>query len=205
MTIEPVPKHTASANDRHRGRVEEPMTSPKQIEWRGYRETLGPGTVEVGLERVREERRRWRRRVVVEERLLERRFRLRDELAWRRYESILEQTAEHISHGTFGAYVDIDPVADGVRVRLVRRVLGEQELEVAISDERRFSADEIPASAEYAEQLRATAGEENEAFWAAAREAAEEARSAREDARRRASDAAELHEILESEDANGRR
>ena len=181
------------------------MSSSERIEWRGYRQTLAPGTVEVGLERVRGARRLLRRRVVVEERLLERSFRLRDQLAWSRYESVLEQAAEHIRYGTFGAYVDIDPVADGVRVRMVRRALGEQELEVAISDERRFSADEIPASAEYAEQLRATAGEENEAFWAAAREAAEEARSAREDARRRASDAAELHEILESEDANGRR
>jgi len=180
------------------------MICPNRIEWRGYREMLAPGTVVVGLERVREERRRLRRRVVVEERLLERRFRLRDELAWRRYGSILEQAAEHISHGTFGAYVDIDPLADGVRVRLVRRSLGEQALEVAISDERRFGADEIPASAEYAEQLRATAGEENDAFWAAAREAAEEARSAREDAQRRASDAAVLHEILESEDSSGR-
>ncbi len=177
----------------------------EQIEWRGYRQTLAPGTIEVGLECVRGARRLLRRRVVVEERLLDRSFRLRDQIAWSRYESILEQAAEHISHGTFGAYVDIDPLADGVRVRLVRRALGEQELEVAISSERRFGADEISASAEYAEQLRAVAGEENDAFWAAAREAAERARSAREDAQRRASDAAELSEILESEDSPGRR
>jgi hypothetical protein len=181
------------------------MISPQQSEWRGYRQTLTRGTVEVGLERVREARRLLRRRVVVEERLLDRRFRLRDEPAWSRYQSILEQAAEHIRHGTFGAYVDIDPLADGVRVRLVRRALGEQELEVAISDERRFGADEISASAEYAEQLRALAGEENDAFWAAAREAAERARSAREDAQQRAGEAAELSEILESEDSSGRR
>jgi hypothetical protein len=181
------------------------MTSPEQIEWRGYRQTLGPGTVEVGLERVREGRRLLRRRVVVEERLLDRRFRLRDELAWSRYQSILEQAAEHLNHGTFGAYADIDALADGVRVRLVRRALGEHELEVAISDERRFRADEISASAEYAEQLRAVAREENDAFWAAAREAAERARSAREEAQRRARDAAELSEILESEASPGER
>jgi hypothetical protein len=177
------------------------MSSSQQTGWRGYRRTLAPGTVEVGLERVREARRLLRRRVVVEERLLDRRFRLRDEPAWSRYQALLEQAAEHIGHGTFGAYVDIDPVADGVRVRLVRRVLGEQVLEVAISDERRFAADEISASAEYAEQLRAVAREENDAFWAAAREAAESARSAREDAQRRAGDAAALSEILESEDS----
>jgi hypothetical protein len=180
------------------------MISPKQIVWRGYRQTLAPGTVEVGLERVREARGLLRRRVVVEERLLERRFRVRDQLACDRYQSILEQAAEHIGHGTFGAYVDVDPVADGVRVRLVRRALAERELEVAISDERRFGADEISASAEYAEQLRAVAREENDAFWAEARDAAERARSAREDAQRRAGDAVELSEILESEDSPGR-
>jgi hypothetical protein len=177
------------------------MSSPKQIEWREYRQTLTPGTVEVGLERVREARRLLRRHVVVEERLLDRRFRLRDELAWGRYESILGQAAEHMSHGTFGAYVDIDAVPNGVRVRLVRRALGERELEVAISDERRFDAHEVSASAEYAEQLRAVARGENDAFWAGAREAAERARSAREDARQRAREAAELGEILESEDS----
>jgi len=177
------------------------MTSSKQIEWRGYRQTLAPGIVEVGLESVREARGLLRRRAVVEERLLDRRFRLRDELAWSRYQALLEQAAEHINHGTFGAYVDVDPVSDGVRVRLVRRALGAQELEVAISDERRFDAHEISASAEYAEQLRAGAREENDAFWAAAREATDRARSEREDAQRRAGDAAELSEILESEDS----
>jgi hypothetical protein len=179
------------------------MSSRKQIEWRGYRQTLASGTIEVGLERVREARRLLRRRVVVEERLLDRRFRLRDQLAWGRYQSILEQAAEHVNHGTFGAYVDIDPLADGVRVRLVRRAIGDLELKLAISDERSFGADEISASAEYAEQLRAVAREENDAFWAAAREAAERARSAREDAQRDASDAVELSEILASEDSRG--
>jgi hypothetical protein len=181
------------------------MASPKQSGWRGYRQTLAPAIMEVGLERVSEARGLLRRRVVVEERLLDRRFRLRDELAWSRYQAILEQAAEHIGHGTFGAYVDIDPLADGIRVRLVRRTLGEHALEVAISDERRFGADEISASAEYAEQLRAVAGEENDAFWAAAREAAERARSEREDAQRRAGDAVELSEILESQDSAERR
>ena len=179
------------------------MASSEQISWRRYRQTLAPAIVEVGLERVSEARGLLRRRVIVEERLLDRRFRLRDELAWSRYQALLEQAAEHIGHGTFGAYVDIDPLADGIRVRLVRRTLGEQELEVALSDERRFAADEISASAEYAEQLRAVAREENDAFWAAARDAAESARSAREDARRRAGDAAQLSEILESEDSHG--
>jgi hypothetical protein len=179
------------------------MTSPEHTGWREYRQTLAPGTVEVGLERVRAARRLLRRRVVVEERLLDRRFRLRDELAWGRYESLLEQAAAHIGHGTFGAYVDIDAFADGVRARLVRRALGERELEVAISDERRFGADEVSASAEYAEQLRAVAREENDAFWARAREAADRARLAREDARRRAGDAADLSAILESEDSPG--
>ena len=169
-------------------------------EWRRYRQTLAPGAVEVGLERVREARGLLRRRVVVEERLLDRRFRLRDELEWSRYQSLLEQAAEHINRGTFGSYVDIDPVADGVRVRLVRRALGELALEVAISDERSFHADEISASAEHAEQLRAVAREENEAFWAAAREASDRARAAREDAWRHAGDATQLSEILESED-----
>jgi hypothetical protein len=80
---------------------------------------------------------------------------------------------------------------------------GELELAVAISGERRFRADEISASAEYAEELRAVARAENDAFWAAAREAAEHARSAREDARRRAGDAAQLSEILQSEESPG--
>jgi hypothetical protein len=179
------------------------MTPSSQAGWRAYRETLTAGTVELGLERVSEARRLLRRRIVVEERLLDRRFRLRDQLAWSRYESILEQAAEHIRHGTFGAYVDIDPFADGVRVQLVRRAMGEQELEVAISDERRFGAEEIAASAEYAEQLRAVARDENDAFWAAARDAAERARSEREDAQRRAGEVAELSEILESENSSG--
>jgi hypothetical protein len=171
--------------------------------WRTYRQALAPGAVEVGLERVSEARGLLRRRVVVEERLLDRRFRLRDELEWSRYQSLLEQAAGHIGRGTFGAYVDIDPVADGVRVRLVRRALGELERAVATSGERRFRADEISASAEYAEELRAVARAENDAFWAAAREAAEHARSAREDALRRAGDAAQLSEILQSEESPG--
>jgi hypothetical protein len=181
------------------------MSSPNRIEWRGYRRTLPPEIIEVGLERVREARRLLGRRVVVEERLLDRRFRLRDLIAWGRYQSILDQAAEHINDGTFGAYVDIEPLGDGVRVQLVRRTIGERELEVAISDERRFAADEISASAEYAEHLRALAREENDAFWEAARDTAERARSTREDAQRRASDAAELSEILESEDSPERR
>jgi hypothetical protein len=175
------------------------MTSPDRIEWRAYQEPLAPAIIEVGLERVRNARRMLLRRDVVEERLLDRRFKLRDRLAWGRYEEILEEAAGHLNDGTFGAYVDIDPVADGVRVQLVRRSIGEHELEVAISDERRFAADEITASAEYAEQLRHAAREENDAFWEAARDAAERERAAREDARERTSDAFQLSEILESE------
>jgi hypothetical protein len=169
-------------------------------EWRIYRDDPAPGVVELGLERVREERRMLRRASVVEERLLGQRFAGRDLLASGRYNTILRQAVEHLDAGTFGTYVDIDPMGDGVRVRLVRRTIGPQRLEVTISDERHFAGDQVTESADYAEELRALARDENDAFWSAARDAAEQARAQLEDARERARDAAELSQILQQQE-----
>jgi hypothetical protein len=167
-------------------------------EWRIYRDDPAPSVVELGLERVREERRMLRRTSVVEERLLGRRFAGRDLVASGRYHTILRQAVEHLDAGTFGTYVDIDPMGDGVRVRLVRRTIGAERLEVTISDERHFAGDQI--TADYAEELRALARDENDAFWSTARDAAEQARAQLEDARERARDAAELSQILQSQE-----
>jgi hypothetical protein len=169
-------------------------------DWRIYEDEPAPGIVELGLARVREERSLLRRRSVVDEWLLGRRFGVRDRLASGRYHTILVQAVEHLARGTFGAYVDIDPVTDGVRVRLVRRTIGAQRLEVEISGERHFSAEQISDSADYAEELRTIARDENEAFWEAARDAAERASAALADARGRARDAAELSQILQSQE-----
>jgi hypothetical protein len=168
--------------------------------WRIYEDEPAPGIVDLGLERLKTERSLIRRRHVVEERLLGRRFGARDRLGIGRYHSILAQTIEHLERGTFGAYVDIDPIVDGVRVRLVRRTIGPQRLDVTLFGERHFAADQISASADYAEELRATARAENDAFWEAARDQAEQARAALADAQERARDAAELSEILQSQE-----
>lgn len=168
--------------------------------WRVYQDDPAPGIVELGLERVREERSLVRRRSVVEERLLGRHFGVRDRLASGRYHSILEQAIEHLDRGTFGAYVDIDPMQGGVRVRLVRRTIGPERLEVTLSDERHFSGEQVSESADYAEGLRTIAREENDAFWQAARDAAMRASQALADARERAADAAELSRILQSQE-----
>jgi hypothetical protein len=168
--------------------------------WRIYEDEPAPGIVELGLERLRAERSLMRRRDVVDERLLGRRFGVRDRLGTGRYHSILTQAIEHLGRGTFGAYVDIDPETDGVRVRLVRRTIGPQRLEVEISGERHFSAEQISDSADYAEELRSIARDENEAFWEAARDAAERASAALAEAQERARDAAELSRILQSQE-----
>jgi hypothetical protein len=171
--------------------------------WRIYEDEPAPGIVELGLERLRAERSLMRRRDIVEERLLGRRFGVRDRLAIGRYHSILAQAIEHLERATFGAYVDIDPITDGVRVRLVRRTIGPQRLDVTLFGERHFAADQISASADYAEELRATARAENDAFWEAAREQADRARAALADAQERARDAAELSQILQSQEDSG--
>jgi hypothetical protein len=168
--------------------------------WRVYRDDPAPGVVELGLERVREERKMLRRASVVEERLLGRRFAGRDLVASGRYHTILRQAIEHLEARTFGTYVDIDPMGDGVRVRLVRRTIGTERLDVTVSDERHFAADQVTESADYAEELRAQAHDENDAFWSAARDAAEHARAQLENARERARDAAELSQILQSQE-----
>jgi hypothetical protein len=169
-------------------------------EWRVYQDQPAAGIVEVGLERMRQERSLLRRRSVVDERLLGRYFNARDRLGWGRYNMILEHAVEHLARGTFGTYVDIDPIGDDVRVRLVRRTIGPQRLEAAISGERHFASDEISESADYAEELRTVARAENDAFWEAARDAALRADQALADAQDRARDAAELSQILQSQE-----
>jgi hypothetical protein len=169
-------------------------------EWRVYEDEPAPGIADVGLERVRERRRLWRSELVAEERVFGRRFRLGDVFARTGYRAMLQQAIAHMRRGTFGSYVDVDPLVDGVRVRLVRRTIGDRHLEVDIGRERRFAADEVAGSAAHAEELRALAREENEAYWAAARHAAALASDALAEARQRAHDAAELSRILRSQD-----
>ena len=153
--------------------------------WRIYEDEPAPGIVELGLERLRAERSQTRRRDVVEERLLGRRFGGRDRLEIGRYHSILAQTVEHLDRGTFGAYVDIDPIIAASGVRLVRRTIGPERLDVTLFGERHFAADQISDSADYAEELRATARAENDAFWQAARPGRAGAGGARRRARAR--------------------
>jgi hypothetical protein len=171
-------------------------------EWRIYQDDPAPGIVEVGLERV-ERRRLWWREPVVEERLLGRRFASGDVVARTSYRGTLRQAVEHMSRGTFGSYVDVDTLTNGVRVRLVRRTIGPRRLDVDIAREQIFAADDVAASAAHAAELRALAEEENEAYWTAAREAAARASDALAEARRRAHDAAELSQILRSQEERG--
>jgi hypothetical protein len=172
-------------------------------EWRVYQDDPVPGIVEVGLERVVRRGRLWWREAVVEERLLGRRFAAGDVVARTAYRGTLRQAIEHMARGTFGSYVDVDTLTDGVRVRLVRRTIGARHLDVDIARERVFAVDEVASSAAHATELRAAAEEENEAYWAAARDAAARAREALAEARRRAHDAAELGQILRSQEERG--
>jgi hypothetical protein len=169
--------------------------------WRVYRDEPVPGIVEVGLERVTQRRRWLRSEGVVDERVFGRLFAVRDLVASGGYRAMLGQAVEHLAGGTFGSYVDVDTLADGVRVRLVRRTIGPRHLEVAIARERRFGVDDVAESAAHAEELRGVAEEENEAYWAAAREAAARASVRLAEARQRAHDAAELGRILRSQDS----
>jgi len=87
-----------------------------------------------------------------------------------------------------------------VRVRLVRRTIGDRHLDVDIGHERRFAADQVADSAAHAEELRAVAREENDAYWAVAREAAARASDALAEARRARTTLPELSQILLSQD-----
>jgi hypothetical protein len=168
--------------------------------WRVYRDEPAPGILEVGLERVSG---RWRllgREELVDERVFGRFFALRDLVTSGAYRATLGQALEHIRRGTFGSYVDVDTLTDGVRVRLVRRTIGPRHLEVEIARERIFDGDDVAEAAAHAEELRALAEDENEAYWDAARDAAHRAIERFADARERAHDAAELSRILRSQE-----
>jgi hypothetical protein len=171
--------------------------------WRVYEDDPAPGMVEVGLERVEQRGRLWWREAVVRERVLGRRFLSGDVVARTAYRGTLRQALEHMSRGTFGSYVDVDALTNGVRVRLVRRTIGARHLHVDIARERIFGTEAVADSAAHAAELRAVAEEENEAYWAAAREAAARASDALAEARRRAHDAAELSRILRSQEEEG--
>jgi hypothetical protein len=168
--------------------------------WRVYRDEPAPGIVDVGLERVSARRRLLGREEVVEERVFGRFFALRDLVAIGGYRATLGQALEHIQRGTFGSYVDVDALTDGVRVRIVRRTIGSRHLEVDIDRERIFDGDDVAEAAAHAEELRAVAEDENEAYWDAARAAASRATERLAEARRRADDAAELSRILRSQE-----
>jgi hypothetical protein len=168
--------------------------------WRVYRDEAAPGVVEVGLERVTS---RWRllgRDEVVQERVFGRFFGARDRLASGAYRATLTQALDHMRLGTFGSYLDVDTLTDGVRVRLVRRTIGPRHLEVQIARERVFDGDDVAEAAAHAEELRAVAEEENEAYWDAARDAAHKASERLAEALQRAHDAAELGRILRSQE-----
>jgi hypothetical protein len=168
--------------------------------WRVYRDEPAPGIAEVGLERMTARRRLLRREEVVEERVFGRFFGARDRIASGGYRATLRQALEHIERGTFASYVDVDTLTDGVRVRLVRRTIGRRHLEVDIARERIFDGDEVAEAAAHAEELRAVAADENEAYWDAARDAAHRANARLAEARQRAHDAAELGRILRSQE-----
>jgi hypothetical protein len=168
--------------------------------WRVYIDDAAPGIVEVGLERMTQRRRLLGYREVAEERLFMRWFGARDRVASGSYRATLTQAIEHLQRGTFGAYVDVDTLIDGVRVRIVRRTIGPRHLEVQIARERVFDVDDVAGAAAHAEELRAVAADENEAYWDAARAAATRAGERVLEARKRAHDAAELSRILRSQD-----
>jgi hypothetical protein len=168
--------------------------------WRVYRDEPAPGIVEVGLERVRA---RWRllgREEAVDERVFGRFFASRDLVASGAYRATLGQALEHMRRGTFGSYADVDTLTDGVRVRLVRRTIGPRHLQVDIARERIFDGDDVAEAAAHAEELRAVAEDENEAYWDAARDAAHRATEWLAEARERAHNAAELGRILRSQE-----
>jgi hypothetical protein len=168
--------------------------------WRVYRDEPAPGILEVGLERVSARRRLLGREDVVDERVFGRFFAIRDVVAGGGYHATLGQALAHMQRGTFGSYVDVDTLTDGVRVRIVRRTIGPRHLEVNIARERIFDGEEVAEAAAHAEELRAAAEEENEAYWDAARDAASRATERLAEARQRAHDAAELSRILRSQE-----
>jgi len=71
---------------------------------------------------------------------------------------------------------------------------------VEVSRERIFDGDDVADAAAHAEELRAVAEDENEAYWDAARAAASRATERLAEARRRAHDATELSRILRSQE-----
>ena len=141
-------------------------------QWRVYRDEPAPGIVEVGLERVDVRRRLLWREGVVRERLFGRLFASRDVVASGGYQATLGQAVGHLARRTFGSYVDVDALTDGVRIRLVRRTIVPRHLEVDIARERLFGTEDVAASAAHAQEVRGVAEDENEAYWAAARDAA---------------------------------
>jgi Metallopeptidase family M24 len=116
-------------------------------QWRVYQDEPAPGILEVGLERVSERRRWLRRERVAAERVFARWFAARDRIASGGYRATLGQDVEHLARGTFGSYVDVDTLTDGVRVRLVRRTIGARHLAVAIDRERVFGTEDVVGSA----------------------------------------------------------
>jgi hypothetical protein len=109
-----------------------------------------------------------------------------------------------MGRGTFGSYVDVDTLTDGVRVRRVRRTIGARHLEVDIVGERLFGTDDVADAAAHVEGPRAVAEDENEAYWDAVRDAAARASDRIARARQRAYyDAAELSQILRLPDESG--
>jgi hypothetical protein len=90
-----------------------------------------------------------------------------------------------------------------VRRRWLRRTIGPRHLEVDIARERLFDPDDVAESAAHAEELRAVAEDENEAYWAAAHDATARASDRLAEARQRAHDAAELSRILRSQGESG--
>ena len=168
--------------------------------WRVYRDDVAPEVAEVGLERVTERRGLLGRREVVEERLFRRWFAARDRVESGSYRATLGQATEHMARGTFGSYVDIDTLVDGVRVRIVRRTIGRRHLEVDISREVAFDIHDVAGAAAHAAELREVAVAENDAYWCAARDAADRAGEKVAAARQRAADAAELARILRAQD-----
>jgi hypothetical protein len=167
--------------------------------WRIFEAASAGDSLIVGLERVSERRIRPRRETRVEERILSREFHEREIVAIATYRGLLGEVADHLARGTFGSVVEVDAVPGGVRARIVRRRLAADTVEAEIAGEKQFATDEIAASAEYAEELRAQAAQENQAFWEELRDAEAGAAAARASARERAREASDLAAILRDE------
>jgi hypothetical protein len=128
------------------------------------------------------------------------RFPAVDAPAWDRYAGCLETLARYAARGELGHYVETTTGGDRIHVKLVHRDFDGEEVSIEIVETHEFASDALVDANECAETLRGKAeGLNSEAATRRHREY-EQRRAEFDEADARAREAAELAEIVRSED-----